>query len=429
MKYLILHLFLWLSFLPLWAQDVPAPGPTQSETIILRNGTIHVGNGEIKTGFLVMEQGKITVVGKLEQTYKTAREIDLEGKHVYPGLILIDNNMGLIEIGQVRATRDQREIGQVNSNARALIAYNTDSKIAPTVRSNGVLMAQIAPSGGIFSGQSSVVQLDAWNFEDAAVRADDAVYLNWPNLRYRESRFALPIPVQQKRAQEQTDRIREVMQKAKAYMLEQASNRPMEHNQQLEALVPILKKEKKLFIRASSEKQIIEAIAFAREWDIEIVIVGGRDAYRQVDLLKRFDVPVVLTGTHILPSRPDEGVYSMYEQPQKLHAAGITFAITITSNWQGRNLPFQAGSAVAFGLEPEAAIQAITSHPAKILGIDDEYGTLAVGKSATLVVSEGDIMDMRNSQIIHAFIDGREVNLNNKQKDLYQKFLKKYQGK
>ncbi|MFK7921681.1 MAG: amidohydrolase family protein [Bacteroidia bacterium] len=426
MKFIYISL-LFLLPLGTLAQSVPQPADAQSQPIMLLGATIHLGNGEVlESADILLEDGKIVEVGTITRAYKNARSIDCSGKHIYPGMILIGSSLGLVEIGAVRPTRDQSEVGALNANARALVAYNTDSRVTPTVRSNGIMMAQVAPSSGLFSGTSSVMQLDAWNYEDAAIKADDGVYLNWPRLSISNSSFAPPRAKQEERIKTSVARIYQSFRDAAAYGLASENDKLEASDLHLAALVPVLKKERKLYIRASTEKQILAAVALVQEFDIEIVIFGGKEAHLQAELLAEYNIPVVITKLHDLPRMEDDDIDAVYSLPYKLQQAGVLYALTMTSNWDCRNLPFQAGTAAAYGLTQAEALAAVTANPAKILGLEDQCGTLEVGKDATLIVSEGDVLDMRTSNVIHAFIQGREINLGNKQKDLYEKFKTRY---
>jgi imidazolonepropionase-like amidohydrolase len=427
-RYLYISLLL-AALLPAaaFAQVSPAPAAPQSGPILLRNATLHLGNGQvIERGDLLFDKGVITAVGTV-QAPPQARTVDLSGKHVYPGLVLIGSQLGLIEVSSVRATRDAQETGDVNPNARALVAYNTDSRIIPTVRSNGILIAQSTPAGGLFSGTSSVMQLDAWNYEDAAIRPDDALHVNWPSLSYRETPFGPPVETQKTRAREQTEEVYQTMRDAVAYRQAKEAGLPVAHNLFLESLVPVLKRERKVYVHASTEKQIVAAVEWIRTFGLDGVIFGAQEAYLQTALLKEAKIPVVIDQTHALPLREEDPVDLPYQLPYLLHEAGVEFALSLGDrNWNSRNLPFQAGTAAAFGLPKEAALQAVTLTPARLLGIGGRYGSLEAGKSATLIVSEGDLLDMRSSRVLHAFIDGRELSLDDLHKQLYERYKLKY---
>lgn len=407
-------------------QVIPSPAAPQSKAIWLQNATLHLGDGRVQEGDLLMEKGKISQIGTIKNIPTDAEKINLSGKHVYPGFIAVNSDLGLEEIESVRATRDANETGIENPNARALIAYNTDSKVTPTVRCNGILMAQIAPKGGRFSGTSSIVQLDAWNYEDAVLVEDDAVYMNWYNMTPSPEASPKELEDWTKQNEKTVANLHQTMQDAIAYQKAKQHDKTTPHNLILESLIPILNQQKKLFIRAESEKQILAAIAFAQQYQIKIVIVGGQDSYLQTALLKKYDIPVVLFKPHQLPRLEDDAVDLPYRLPAILEEAGIPYCYDMDIFWNERNLPFQAGTSVAYGLTKEQALKSLAYYPAKILGIEKQVGSLAVSKDATLIVSDGDVLDMRTSNISAAYIQGRKIDLNNMHLDLYKKFKQKY---
>lgn len=422
-------LILALMATPLYAQ-IPAPGAEQSEPIILMNGRAHLGNGEvIENSAVAFENGKLTIVGdattmKLDLT--NFKVIDCQGKDIYPGLIAPNTQLGLIEIGAVRATHDEDEVGAMNPNIRSLIAYNTDSRVTTTVRSNGVMIAQTVPTGGRISGSSSVVQLDAWNWEDAAVSADDGIWVSWPNWFQYRGWWAEPGPTEKnKRYEEQVDELIDFLQQAKAYLeQEQVSKK----NLKFEALRDVMEGEAKLYVRVGYVRAMLDALSRFKNFDeeLQLVLVGARDAHLIVDELENSGVELILSETHRLPAHDHSPVNEPFETPGMLAEADITFCLSGEGFWQQRNLMFHAGTAVAHGMDYERAIQMITLDAAKVLGIDAHYGSLETGKSATVIVSSGDVLDMMTSHIEYAFIDGRAVNLTNKQKELYEKFSGKY---
>lgn len=427
----LIPIFLFLAAIGgVQAQSVPTPAPAQSKAILLENGTIHIGNGEVvEKGGVLFENGKIVQAGVIRGRLANVETIDLQGQHVYPGIIAPATQIGLDEIEAVRATDDRSETGAINPNARAIIGYNTDSRVTPTIRSNGVLMAQVAPSGGLFQGSSSIVQLDAWNWTDAAVVVDDAVHLNWPRLAVYTAWWAPPVEEQKKRSMEYLAKIDQAMDEAKAYMAAKESGRPYDKDLRWEALGPVLKREKPLFIHANTEKEIRSALSFALKYELRWVLVEGADSWRVTEELKKYEVPVVLAKPQRLPRLEDEDIDQPYKTPKLLQDAGVLFCLSMNDFWNQRNLPFQAGTAAAYGLTKEEALASITLSTAKILGIDSTAGSLEPGKDATIVVSQGDLLDMRSSQVTRAYIQGRAIDLGNKQKDLYEKFKGKYEGK
>jgi len=424
----IISVFTFSIFFAITATSQQTPAPAQSQPIMITGATAHLGNGEvIENSIIGFENGKITVVGKADASMdnsKNWKKIDATGKHIYPGLIAANSQIGLIEIGAVRATRDADEVGSVNPNLRSIIAYNTDSKVTPTVRSNGVLIAQVVPTGGSFSGTSSVVELDGWNWEDAAYKLDDGVHLNWPSMMtWTGWREGNPRRIKNKKYQEQLSEIKQFLAEAQAYCQQSSVE---ETNLKLTAMCGLFDQSSKLFIHVDDAEGITTVIPFKKEYGIEIVIVGGRDSYRAADLLATHNIPVILYHTQSLPYHHDDDVDQPFKTPKMLHDAGVLFAIGGEGYWQQRNLPFQAGQAVGFGLPKEAAIQAMTESTATILGIDKTVGTLEEGKDATLIISTGDVMDMRTSNIEKAFIRGKDISMDNKQKALYRKFKEKY---
>lgn len=427
MKNIFLTITLSILFLgSIIGQQTPAPAQTQP--ILITGATAHLGNGQvIENSIIGFENGKFTVVGVAStQTDNTKnwKKIDATGKHIYPGLIAPNSQIGLIEIGAVRATRDADEVGSMNPNLRSIIAYNTDSKVTPTVRSNGILLAQVVPTGGSISGTSSVVELDGWNWEDAAYKLDDGVHLNWPSMmRWTGWREGNPRRIKNKKYGEQVSEAKQFLSEARAYC-EQSSVENT--NLKLAAMCGLFNQTSKLFIHVDDAEGITTVIPFKKEYGIEIVIVGGRDSYRAAELLATHKIPVILSQTQSLPYRHDDDIDQPFKTPKILHDAGVLFAIGGEGYWQQRNLPFQAGQAVGFGLPMEVAIQAMTQSTATILGIDKTVGTLEKGKDATLIISTGDVLDMRTSDIEKAFIRGKDISLDNKQKALYRKFREKY---
>ena len=416
--------------LPLLGQaQAPAPAPKQQKPIALMNGIAHLGNGKlIQNSAILMRDGKIENVVDATSARLALdgyEVISVEGKHVYPGFILPYSNLGLREIDAVRATLDEEEVGHFNPNVRSLIAYNTDSEITPTVRTNGILVAQIAPRGGYISGSSSVVSLDAWNWEDAVMLADGGLWMNWPTVYRRSGWWAEPGPIEKnKNYDKQRNEIEAFLASALAYSKE---NKPKETNLKLEAMKGLFDGSKRLYITASYAKEIVESVKTAQKFGVKnIVVVEAEDAWYVKDFLKENNIPVLLANLHRLPGRPEEDVDMPYKLPGLLQKEGILVGLIYDDLKSNRNLPFFAGTAAAYGLDKEEALKMITSNTAKILGIEGQAGTLEQGKRAILFVSDGDALDMRTNKVDMAFIDGRKLNLTNKQIKLYEKFKGKY---
>ncbi len=411
-------------------EDVPVPAPKQTERLCLKGGTIHVGNGQvIEHGYLVFENGKVTAVmpdANLKTDETLGRIIDVSGMQVYPGLIAPNTVLGLTEIEAVRATNDMYETGSVNPDVRAIISYNTDSRVTPTVRSNGILYAQIVPQGGRVSGTSSVVQLDAWNWEDAAVKADEGLFITWPNMYRMKGWWAEPDGYEaNKDYDKNVQELKDVFNDAKSY----AYSRHDKTNLRFESMKKLFTDKANLYIRVDYVKEILQAIAFGEEMGVNVVIMGAADSYMIADVLAAKKIPVILGKAHELPTYSDEDIQQPYKTPAILQKAGVLYAISENGFWQQRNLMFEAGTVATYGMTKEQALSAITANPAKILKLDDKIGTIEAGKAASFIVSDGDLLDMRTSNISLAFIDGRQVDLDNKQKELYKKFTVKYFGK
>lgn len=409
----------------------PAPAKPQSKPMVLTGATIHVGNGQvIENGVIAFDKGIITALGGASTAVNRAGSdvVDLAGKHIFPGIIAMGSTIGIQEIASVRATLDYEEIGDVNPHIRALVAYNTDSEVIPTLRANGVLLAQAVPQGGIVSGSSSVFNTDGWNWEDAVLKKDDGIWLSWPSYLARSFNpedFSVSVKKNERRAATVTA-LESTFADAKAYT--EIAN-PAVINLRMEAMKGLFSGTQNLYVRANYAKDMVDAVKFAQSYGVKkVVIVGGDEALKVASFLKENNVPVVLDAIHRLPSRQDDDVYSQYELPAKLHKAGVKVALTYDDGWwRVRNLPFLAGTSAGFGeITKEEALQFVTSNPAQIMGIDAKVGTLEKGKLATLIVTQGDIMDMRGNVVEHAFIQGGKVDLDNKQRRLYNKYKEKY---
>jgi imidazolonepropionase-like amidohydrolase len=413
-----------------YGQATISPAKPQTKPVVITGATIHVGNGQIiNNGYIAFDKGKITAIGEGTALNTTGAEIiSAAGKQVYPGFICPVTTLGLVEVeGGARGTVDDTETGDLNPNVRSIIAYNTDSKVIPTVRSNGILLAQPTPEGGTIAGQSSVVQLDAWNWEDAAYKTDIAVHLTWPSAggggRRRGGAAAAAGAESPDEARlKALDAINNLFAEVKAY----AEAKPTVTNLRLEAMTGLFNGSKKLFINADGAKEIIEAVTFASKLGIKAVIVGGKESYLVTAVLKQNNVPVIIRETQTLPARTEDDVYLPYKLPKLLQDAGVLYGLTGIGFWRQRNLPFEAGQAVGYGLTKEQALSMITINNAKILGIDKTTGTLQTGKDANLFISGGDALDMLTLDVNAAFIQGRNINLDNLHKQLYKRYADKY---
>jgi imidazolonepropionase-like amidohydrolase len=412
------------------AQESVYPAKEFKGRLFITNGTVHIGNGQvIENGTIEVNNGKIVQVSASLVPASGAKVVDAKGKQVYPGLILPSTDIGLKEIGSgVRGSNDVVEIGDLNASVRSIVAYNSDSKFINVTKAQGILLAGIAPQGGTISGSSSVVQFDAWNWEDAAYRMDGGIHLNMPSFFVRpggQRRFG-PAPTVDplKQAQDKVEELKAFFTEAKAYAPE-ANHKAT--NLKLQAVQGLFSKKQKLFVHADQVKQMLVAIDFVKDFGFDVVIVGGTESFQIADLLKQNNIAVILSQEHALPTMEDDDVDQPYKTPAMLQKAGVLFALNDEdATTRYRNLSYNAGTAVTYGLTKEQALQAITLNAAKILGVDDLTGSLEAGKDANIVISDGDILDMKSSKVTQAFIQGREVSLENKQSQLYERYKQKY---
>lgn len=414
------------------AQQNPTVAPAQTRSILIMNATAHIGDGSvIENAAVGFRNGVLDMVADARTIRLAANAydetIDAAGKHVYPGFIATNSTLGLHELDAIRPANDVAETGAFKPGIRSAIAYNTDSEIIPTVRLNGVLMAQITPRGGVISGTSCVMQLDAWNWEDALIKADDGVHLNWPGVFHKHYDKGKVSVEKVKTYDQQLREIHTFFNEARAYC---GINQPAIQELRFEGLRGIFDGSQKLYVHADDAKSIQEALNFKVSQQVkEMVIVGGYDAHLVAEQLVANQVPVLLRRVHELPMYTEDDIDLPYKLPALLHAAGVSFALQNEGDMErmgARNLPFYAGTAVAYGLPYEEAVRSLTQSPAKILGIDQRCGTLEVGKDATLFISTGDALDMRTNALTHAFIQGRSIILRSKQTDLYEKYKQKY---
>lgn len=414
-----------------WAQT-PPPAQPQSKAILLKGGVAHLGDGSVIQNSLIgFDDGKITLVADATRSkidivgYKV---IDIQGQHVYPGFILPNTSLGLQEVSSIDAMTDNDEVGEMNPNVHSQIAYNTDSKITPTLRYNGILIAEPTPVGGRISGSSSVMNLDGWNWEDATLKKNIGVHLNWP--RKVSGRFDLATFSFKREPNKKYDG---QVQELEAFFEDAISYSKLstkERNLKLEAMEGLFDGSKILFIHVSAAKEIVDGVRFAQKKGVQkIVVVSGTNALDVSEFLAKNKIPVVLPPVHALPDNEDMDVYLPFKLPYLLTKAGVTVALSHKGMLaSARNIPFYAGSAAAYGLTKEQAVQLVTLNAAKVLGIDDKVGTLTEGKHATLFVSRGDALDMMTNDLSYAFIDGKQIVLENEQQALYHRYSKKYKS-
>lgn len=410
----------------------PVVASVQKKPVMLTGGTIHTGTGTvIENGVITFSSGKITLVGKASDLNISKSEyevFDVTGKQVYPGLIFPNTSLGLVEIGSgVDVATDNRETGDLNPNVRAIVAYNTDSHVIPVIRSNGILLAQIVPVGSLLPGTSSIVQLDAWNWEDAAYKIDNGVHLSWPRKSSgvsREVAYAHLNSIISATYDKNVEALEKIFSDAAVYT---SLDKPVDRNLRLESLRGLFDGSKTLFISTTDPKGIISAVSFAKRYGVKKIVLTGADESAWVvrEFLKENDIPVIISDPMSLPKYEDEDIRTPYKLAAMLRKEGILTGLSYSSQAYA-NLPFAAGQTVAFGLSKEEALETVTINNARILGIEDKTGSLEVGKDANIVVSSGDLLDMAGNNVELAFITGRNISLDNKHKQLYRRFESKY---
>ena len=408
------------------------PATQQAKVIALVGGTVHPVTSEpIEDATIIFQDGKITAMGADVQVPDGAEIVDVSGKHVYPSLFETYSQMGLTEIGAVPATVDTSETGQLNPNVCALVAVNPDSELIPVTRSNGVLLCVSAPTGGFVSGMSSVLQMDGWTYEDMSLVDKATMQVSWPSLRRRRFRRGGNQDESElvRRYEEQVNQLRDLFQQTRAYQAGKENagdNQPLDLR--LEAMIPVVEGKMPMMVRADALNQIQSAVAFAVEQKAKIVIIGGYDAPLCAELLNQHDVPVIVSAVQRRPLRRSDPYDAPYTLPKRLSDAGVKYCISASersSTWNTRILPFQAAMAAGYGLDGDEALKAVTLYPAEIMGVSDKVGSLEVGKHATLFVSDGDPLEIA-TQVTHAWVQGREVDLSDKHKRLYRKYQRKY---
>jgi len=420
----------------LLAQATPnTPPAPQTRALLLSNATLHTVSGPVllQARMLVLN-GRIAAIGGAELLEPAgALTLDLQGKHVYPGLVAANTTVGLVEVNSVRATVDSTEVGSVNPNARALVAFNADSERIPVTRSGGVLAALTLPRSsatGLVAGTSALMQLEGWNWGDMALRPEVGLHISLPSLRALPSDpFDADSVVDMRgTVRARLRQLDEVFESAAAYAKARAAdpgNTPLDSR--WEALLPVLRGERPVFANADERGQIRHALALAERFKLKLVIVGGADAASLADTLRERQVPVIIAALNRLPLRRDDDVDAIFRLPAELARAGVRFAIArnAADGSNERNLAFEAGQAVAHGLDPAEALKAVTLYPAQLLSAADLIGSLEVGKLANFFVADGDPLDIR-TRVERLFVQGREIEMRDRHTDLRDKYQQRY---
>nr|BCX00913.1 MAG: amidohydrolase [Bacteroidota bacterium] len=407
------------------AQGIP---PSRTGTFALTNARIvTVSGGVIERGTLLIQNGKIAALGPNVTIPSGAEVIDCSGLSIYPGLINSYTQVGLIEIGQVPETRDENEVGNYNPHMLALTAINPASTHIPVTRVNGVTTVISAPTGGLLSGQATLINLHGYTPEQMAVRPSVGVVLNFPSMG-RRSLFQQQSQEERRRQYEQQLRqLNELWRKAvvynrawEAYERNPSGEKPL-WDQRLEALRPVVRGELPFIINVNAERDILAAIRWVKENQIKAIFAGVAEGWRVADSLAQAGIPCIVGPVLAMPTRPYDRYDRAYANAALLARAGVKIAIGTFDYYNARNLAHHAGMAAAFGLSREEALKAITLYPAQIWGVADRMGSLEVGKDATLIVTDGDPLEIR-TQIRYLFINGWMVPLVSRHTQLWEEY-------
>ncbi|HEX8251600.1 MAG TPA: amidohydrolase family protein [Thermoanaerobaculia bacterium] len=410
-----------------FAQSTIANNPGVKATVAIRNARIvPVTSAPIENGTIVFANGVITAVGANVAIPAGATVIDGKGLSVYPGMIDSGSNVGLIEIDAVPGSVDASEIGDFNPNAQAAVAINPHSELVPVTRVNGVTHVVSTPEGGIISGQSALIQLAGWTPVQMVVKSPAAMHIRFPRLR---SAPLVELPQDEeaetnrkKGYTKELDRLRDIFRDARAYA--KAANarvRRIDRDLILESLVPVVEGRVPVVMHANQARDIRAALAFADEFQLKVILAGAQDVGRVVAEVKQRNIPVILGPILSLPQREDDAYDLLFTNAKLLHDNGIRFAIQTADAHNTRNLPYHAATCAAFGLPKDEALKAVTIYPAEIWGVADRLGSLEVGKSASVIVTDGDPLEIRTN-VHRVFIAGEEIPMDSRHTLLYRKF-------
>lgn len=410
------------------ALALTAPAVLAAQTLAIEGGTVHPVSGASYTGTVVVRDGMIEAAGPDVAAPRDVEVlIDARGLHVYPGLFNAWTTLGLVEIDSVSATLDQAELGDT-PHLLAVEGVHPASEIIPVTRANGTTHALTAPGGGPWAGQASVILLDGWTVEEMEVEKSVGVVLEWPSLATREFDFST-FSVREKKFSEAkrdydrtVDELGDWIEAARQYdhaRSNAGSGTAVEQDHALEAVASVARGELPLLVVADRARAIRDAVAFAEEHGLQLVVASGRDAAGEADLLAEKKVPVILNSVQALPVEEDDPYDGPFAAPGELHRAGVPIAFGTFDASNARALPYDAATAVAFGLDADAALRALTLGAAEILGLDDRLGSVDAGKWANLIVTDGDPLEVRTA-IRHVIVRGRDVDLSNRHSRSYE---------
>jgi imidazolonepropionase-like amidohydrolase len=431
----LLKLGFWC-FFGVWILNFEAFN-ARAEQLLLRNAVVHTVTGStLIPGDVLIENGKIKQVAA--HIDSDAPVVDLKRQHLYPGMIALDTSLGLTELSGVRATLDEREVGDYVPDVKSWIAVNPDSELLPVTRANGVTHVEPTPQGKVVAGQSGLVVLDGWTSEQMAYKKPIALHVYWPDAELDltpkekvkdKAKWKSP----EDQAKERSNKLKaldDFFQDARAYALAvdvAKTNSAVDpgRSPSWESMRPFVRGELPIMIHADDIREIKTAVKWAETNQFKIIIAGGRDSWMVADLLGKKNIPVIWEYTYQQPAHDYESYDSHYTAPAKLQKAGVkvifglggsTFIAALI-----KNLPYEAAQAVAFGLPEEEAVKGITLYPAQAIGVADKLGSIEPGKDATLFASDGDILDLR-AKVSHVWISGKETSMESRHTRLYNKY-------
>ena len=396
-------------------------------TFALTNATINTITNGVVEGTLLIQDGKIAAIGENVNIPAGAETIDCSDQFIYPGFIDGGTQLGLSEVGSISLTRDYNEVGDFNPQMQALTAVNPNSVAIPVTRVEGVTTVLTKPSGGIFPGTAALINLVGYT-PDQMYAGFKGLVLDFPSVRRRRWGDNRTDEELKKEEEKQLKQLNEIWDQAELYANIKNEGGETEYNPELEAIMPVINGEMTLLLEVNRYNSIESAIKWVQEREIEnVVFTGVSEGWRVADKIAAANTPVITGPVIALPTRPSDRYDKAYANAGLMHNAGVKVAIRTDNTENVRNLPYNAGYAVAYGMDKDAALRAVTINPAEIFGVDDMLGSLEVGKSATLFVCTGDPFETK-TQVTGLFIDGWQVPLESRHTQLYEEFLDRKPG-
>ena len=398
-----------------------------ADRLLIRAATIHTVSGTSFTpGEVLISNGRIVAVGQAITTADSALLIDLKSLQLYPGLIAANTSLGLTEISGVRATQDTTEVGNFSPDVHSWIAVNPDSELIPVARAGGITHVQVTPQGGTISGQSGVIALTGWSIEDMIVRKGVALHINWPEMGLQLGAKSKSPEEQVKDREKKLRELDEFFNEADSYAKAINSGATsLSKHPVWDSMLPVITRKQTIVVQADDLRQIKAAVAWAKRRNYSIIIAGAKDAWRVADLLAKEKIPVIYDGTYLLPSLENDSYDAQFKAPATLHRANVPLTLSFPiGSWSAanlRNLPHLAAQATAHGLPQNESLRSITLNPAKLMGVDDRLGSIEIGKEATFIAVDGDLLDIRTN-VKRMWIAGNETSLESRHTRLYDRY-------